>query len=73
MKALHETRAAVCRTPSQVAGVRFYPGGSYEMVYRQNFLCSKKRYILINFKSTVVDVNQILGKYPLTPNQFLWK
>ena len=50
MKALHETRAAVCSTPSQVDGVRFYPGGSYETVYRQNFLCSKKRYIFNKFK-----------------------
>ena len=38
---LASSRAAVCRTPSQVAGARFYPGGSYETFYRQRFLCSK--------------------------------
>ena len=43
MDALHVTRAAVCHTPSQVAGVRFYPGGPYEKIYRQSFLCSKKK------------------------------
>lgn len=41
IKALHWKRAAVCRTPSQVRGVRFFPGGPYEKIYRQRFLCSK--------------------------------
>jgi len=40
IKALHWQRAAVCRTPSQVAGVRFFPGGPYEKIYRQRFLCN---------------------------------
>ncbi|XP_078366394.1 uncharacterized protein LOC144650562 [Oculina patagonica] len=40
INALSSSRAAVCRTPSQVAGAKFYPGGSYEELYRQRFLCN---------------------------------
>jgi len=37
---LISSEAAVCRTPSQTAGAKFYPGGSYESFYRQRFLCN---------------------------------
>ena len=37
--ALTASRAATCATPSRVAGVEFYPGGSYEKQPVQDFTC----------------------------------
>ncbi|XP_031564283.1 uncharacterized protein LOC116299704 isoform X2 [Actinia tenebrosa] len=40
ISSLNAGRAAVCAGPPRVAGVKFYPGGSYETTYRQEFTCS---------------------------------
>ncbi|XP_022792613.1 uncharacterized protein LOC111331710 [Stylophora pistillata] len=40
INALSQSRAATCASPSRVAAVEFYPGGSYELQPVQDFTCS---------------------------------
>ena len=36
-----EGQAAVCRSPPRVLGVKFFVGGNYENMYKQEFTCCK--------------------------------
>ena len=36
-----ERRAAVCQAPDRVAGAKFFVGGNYQQVYKQEFTCCR--------------------------------
>ncbi|KAK3740795.1 hypothetical protein QZH41_010089, partial [Actinostola sp. cb2023] len=56
ISSLNSARAAVCAGPSRVVGAKFYPGGSYEAVYRQAFTCCNNVIIAIIINNVIVII-----------------